>query len=66
MKNKKEIENSNLLNDLFHGFIDNAPKRKEREPASEESEEIEDDAYLKSLEDKKRARYEALKKLSNK
>jgi hypothetical protein len=51
---KKELE-SNMFNDLFHAAM---PERKQR---FEEDEEPELDEESQRLEDKKRARYEALK-----
>lgn len=55
---KKELE-SNLLNDLFYAAM---PDRKFRK----EEGEIELDEDSKKLEDKKRARYEALREKARK
>ena len=56
---KKELD-SNPLNDLFHSLT---MERRQRDTKEEpEIEEIEDDSYLSEIQDKKRARYEALKK----
>lgn len=53
----KKIED-NLLEDLFYSIMDN---RKEREPTESEELEQELPEDLKLLENKKRARYEAIK-----
>lgn len=56
---KKELD-TNPLNDLFHSF---AMERKQRDQKEEpEIGEIEDDSELSDIRDRKRARYEALKK----
>ena len=56
---KKELD-TNPLNDLFHAL---SMERKQRDTKEEpKNEEIEDDSDLSDIEDKKRARYEALKK----
>jgi hypothetical protein len=55
---KKDPTDTNILDDLFWNFM---PERKEREPSSDESMD-EDELYLKQLEDRKRARREALQK----
>lgn len=57
---KKKKLDTNPLNDLFHAFD---MERKQRDTKEEpEIEAIEDDSYLSDIKDKKRARYEALKK----
>jgi hypothetical protein len=57
---KKKDLDTNPINDLFHSF---AMERKQRDQKEEPVvEEIEKDPYLDELRDKKRARYEALKK----
>lgn len=59
MKKPKELD-ENLLSDLFHAAT---PERKVRKPAIESKEtDIEEDEYFRKLQEKKRARYEALKK----
>lgn len=56
---KKELD-TNPLNDLFHAL---SMERKQRGAKEEpKNEEIEDDSDLSDIEDKKRARYEALKR----
>ena len=56
---KKELD-TNPLNDLFHAL---SFERKQRDKKEEPIvEEIERDPYLSEIQDKKRARYEALKK----
>lgn len=56
---KKELD-TNPLNDLFHAL---SMERKQRDAKEEPVvEEIERDPYLDELRDKKRARYEALKR----
>lgn len=57
---KKKKLDTNPLNDLFHSFD---MERKQRDAEEEpEIEAIEDDSELSDIQDKKRARYEALKK----
>ena len=57
---KKKDLDTNLLNDLFHAFD---MERKQREMKEEpKTEEIEQDSELSDIRDKKRARYEALKR----
>lgn len=58
MKKDKELE-SNIISDLFHELI---PERKQRPSESIEDENIEDDGYMEGLRERKRARYEALKR----
>lgn len=57
MKKKKDITDTNIADDLFWAML---PERKDRTTPSESSDE--DEQYLKDIEDKKRARYEALRK----
>lgn len=57
---KKKDLDSNPLNDLFHSL---SMERKQREVKEEPKiEEIEQDSELSDIRDKKRARYEALKR----
>jgi hypothetical protein len=57
---KKKDLDSNPLNELFHAFD---MERKQREMKEEpEIKEIEQDSELSDIRDKKRARYEALKR----
>jgi hypothetical protein len=56
MKKPKELD-ENPISDLFHAL---SPERKLRETKEDESAEMDDES--KELEDKKRARYEAIKK----
>ena len=58
MRKKSTVEESNWLNDLFYVANPNRKERSRREIAGEE--EILPDDMLE-LENKKRARYEALK-----
>jgi hypothetical protein len=57
-KSEEELE-SNILNDLYHGIAEMLPERKQRKSTKDEVEVM--DAESKLLEDKKRARYEAIK-----
>lgn len=58
---KKDPTDTNIFDDLFWNLM---PERKQREPSSSQQEQMsdEDEAYLKEIEDRKRARREALKK----
>jgi hypothetical protein len=56
---KKELD-TNPINDLFHALSMERNKRDTKEQPK--VEEIENDPYLSDIEDKKRARYEALKR----
>jgi hypothetical protein len=58
MKKKKDPTDTNIVDDLFWTL---KPERKERDPSSQEPMD-EDEDYFKKLEDKKRARREALQK----
>jgi hypothetical protein len=55
---KKELE-SNILNDLFYAAM---PERKIRPSKQEPQESEEESEYLDDVREKKRARYEALKR----
>jgi hypothetical protein len=57
MKKKKDPTDTNIVDDLFWTL---KPERKDREPACEDC--AEDEEYFKKLEEKKRARREALQK----
>lgn len=56
---KKELD-TNPLNELFHALSVERKQRDEKEKP--EVKEIEDDPELRDIRDKKRARYEALRK----
>jgi hypothetical protein len=58
MKKKKDPTDTNIVDDLFWAL---KPERKDREPACDDCADDDED-YFKQLEDKKRARREALQK----